>query len=259
MNKLFVSIILLFVFANCNAQEKFKIERENEASTHELGISKFYFVHQTFADSFFMMNIQDELNYDEMAQILKSIYHGVTLKDVVRIEYQNTKPVKGKAAYFVKEDPKKGYIFIMLTNFNNDTREFDKKPDPKDQLARWYFIKGDKLVYRNDLYSKEKEEAAKNGDPHELIGLYLFDEVVENDALVKPLLDELLASDTFAENKLYGYLYLSEYYLLNNNIGGAEKAINDMKKLFETDMSIDRNYELIVKMGTAELEIMKRM
>lgn len=259
MNKLLYFGILFFVSTYCGAQEKFIIERENTTSTHELGISKFYFVHQTFADSFFMMNIQDELSYDEMAQVLKNIYNGVTLKDAVRIEYLHTKPVKGKAAYFVKDDPKKGKILIMLTNFNNTTREFDKKPDPKDQLARWYFIVGDKLVYRKDVYSKEKEKTAKKGDLHELIGLYLFDEIVENDALVKPLIDKLLQSDTFGENKLYGYLYLSEYHLFHNNIEEATKAINEMKTLFETDMSIDRAYKLIVKMGTAELEIMKRM
>lgn len=259
MYKLFISIIFFLLSMSCIAQENFKIERENTTSTHELGISKFYFVHQTFADSFFMMNLQDELSYDEMTKILKNIYDGVTLNEAVRIEYSLDKEVKGKVAYFVKDNTKDGKIFIMLTNFNNESRKFDEKVDSKDQLARWYFIRGDKLVYRKDLYSKEKEEKARKGKPFELIDMYLFDDNVENDAMVKPLIDSLLKSETSGVNKLYGYLYLSEYHLLNNNLTEATKAINDMKKLFETDMSIDRAYALIVNMGTTELEIMKRM
>ncbi|MBC8754055.1 hypothetical protein H2O64_05190 [Kordia sp. YSTF-M3] len=260
MNKLLLSALtLLLTTFDHSPKEKFKILRENETATHELGISKFYFVHQTFADSFFMLNLHEELSYNEMTTILQNIYNGVTLKDRVRIEYQETTPAIGKVVYFTKKDPKKGDIFIMLTNFSNATREFEERPDPKDQLARWYFMKGDKLVYRKDLYSKEKEEECKKGEPYEIIDLYLFDDNVENDVLVKPLIDKLLASDTNSLNKLYGYLYLSEYHLSKGDLKASELAIQKMTNLYESDSEIPRGYSLIVKMGTTELEIMKRM
>jgi len=260
MNKLLLgALTFLLMTFDAPPKEKFEIFRENETSTHELGISKFHFVHQTFADSFFMLNLYKELSYDEMAVILQNIYNGVTLKDKVRVEYQETAPAIGKVVYFTKEDPEKGNIFVMLTNFSNATRKFEENPDGKDQLARWYFIKGDKLVYRKDIYTKEKEEASKNGEPYELIDLYLFDDKSENDKLVKTLIDALLSSKTTGVNKLYGYLYLSEYHLLNGNLDESEKAIQEMTSLFESDVKIPREYSLIVKMGTTELEIMKRM
>ena len=259
MNKIVIGLIVFLLSTPFETQDNYKIYRENETSKHQLGINKFYFVHQTFADSFFMTNLNKHLSYDDMADILGNVYDGVTKKEKVNVEYDITEPSDAKIAYFYSEHKKNGETFIMLTNFNNATRKFEPEPDSRDQLARWYFIKGEKLVYRKDIYSKEEEEKKKNGEVFELIDYYLFDDNFDNDKLVKPLIDDLLDSDESDTNKLYGYLYLSEYYLLNNDLDNSEKAIKSLSKLFEESKTIPRGYSIIVDMGTTEYEIMKRI
>lgn len=259
MNKIVISLIVFLWCIPFKTQNKYKIFRENESSKHQLGINKFYFVHHTFADSFFMTNLNDQLSYDDMADILSNVYDGVTKKEKVNVEYNISKPSDAKIAYFYSNHKKNGETFIMLTNFNNTTRKFEHEPDPKDQLARWYFIRGEKLVYRKDLFSIEEEEKRKNGKAFEIIDYYLFDDNIENDKHVKPLIDDLIASEESDTNKLYGYLYLSEYYLLNNDFDNSEKAIKSLTKIFEESKTIPKGYSLIVSMATTEYEIMKRM
>lgn len=259
MNKIIVSLIVILFTISVKAQKNYKIFRENKTSTHQLGINKFYFVHHTFADSFFMTELYKHLSYDDMTRILKNVYDGVTEKEKVNVEYEIEKASDARIAYFFDKHEKNGNTFIMLTNFNNATRKFEPKPDPKDQLARWYFIKGEKLVYRKDLFTKEKELEKKNGEPYEIIDFYLFDDNIENDKLVKQLIDELLTSNDAGITKLYGYLYLSEYYLMNGDLKKSEKAIKEMEKLFDKTATIPRGYSLIVNMAKAEHEIMKRI
>ena len=257
-NPRFVLFLLLFA-ASIQAQDNYEIFRENKQSTHQLGIDKFYFVHQTFADSFFMTELYKQLSYDDMALILKQVYDGVTEKEKVNVQYQINELSDARIAYLFNRHKKNGKTFIMLTNFSNATRKFEPKPNPKDQLARWYFIRGEKLVYRKDLYSKEKELEKKKGEPFEIIDYYLFDDNTENDKLVKPLIDQLLASNESAVNKLYAYLYLSEYHLSNGDIDNSEKAITALEKLYNESADIPRSYSLIVNMGKTEHEIMKRI
>ena len=259
MRKFIVTLSLILLGTTILAQDKYKIFRENKTSTHQLGIDKFYFVHQTFADSFFMTDLYKQLSYDDMALILQHVYDGVTEEEKVNVEFEIEKPSDARIAYFFREHEKNGKIFIMLTNFNNATRKFEPKPDPNDQLARWYFIKGEKLVYRKDLYTKEKELEKKKGEPFELIDLYLFDDNIENDKKIKPLIDKLLDSNDRGINRLYAYLYLSEYYLKNGDIENSGKAIAEMEKLFEESVDIPRSYSLIINMGKTEYEIMKRI
>tara|TARA_R100001198_G_C5049739_1_gene106300 strand:- start:72 stop:347 length:276 start_codon:yes stop_codon:yes gene_type:complete len=88
--------------------------------------------------------------------------------------------------------------------------------------------------------------------------MYLFDDNFENDAKVKPLLDALLASDKEDIEKLYGYLYLGEYWLLQNDLVQAEAALEKLKELLKNSKTIPKGYSLIANMATTELEMMKR-
>lgn len=241
------------------AQNNYEIFRENKTSQHELGINKFYFVHHTFADSFYMTDLYQTLNYDQMTQILHHVYDGVTVNEKVNVEFSLKKPSDSRIAYFFKEVNDKDSLFIMLTNFNKEKRKFEPKPKPDDQLARWYVIKGEKLVYRKSLFSKEEEEKKKKtGDPTDIIGYYLFDDNYENDELVKPMIDEVISNNTDKTFKFYAYLYLMEYYLLYNDLENAEAALKNLTNSFEQNSEISRNNKLIVDMATTEFEIMKR-
>lgn len=260
--KLTLLIIIAFLGISINAQEKekFKIIRENQTSKHEFGINKYSFIHHLCPDSFFMTELYHDLDYEEMTLILKNIYNGVTSKEKVRVLYEQVKPTTAKIAYWVKDDTEKGKMFIMLTNFNNATRMFDEKPDPNDQLARWYFIRKDKLIYRKDLYSPELEKIKlKSEDKHDIIKYYLFDDNSDNDHLIKPLIDELLSSSKNILSKYFAQIYLVQYYLMNNQIDSAEIALMKLDFYFNTNSNELPYKKIYLQMVSAEYEVMKRM
>ncbi|MCK8480888.1 hypothetical protein [Psychroserpens algicola] len=206
-----------------------------------------------------MTDLYKQLTYDDMTSILTEVYNGVTEKDKVNVEFHIDKPSDARIAYFFNEHDINGKQFIMLTNFDNSTRRFVSNPDPKNQLARWYFIKDDKMVYRKDKYTKEEEANKMKGETFKIIDYYMFDDNFDNDKKVKPLIDNLLSSPNESNlNKMYGYLYLSEYYLLNNDFENAEKALLKLSNVFEKSSDIPRGYALIVDMARTEYEILKR-
>lgn len=243
-----------------NAQDKFKIIRENQTSEHEFGINKYSFIHHICPDSFFMTELYHDLDFEEMALILRNIYNGVTSKEKVQILYEQVKPASAKITYFVKDDLEKGKMFIMWTNFNNATRMFDEKPDPNDQLVRWYFIRKDRLIYRKDLYSSELEEIKlKSDDKHDIIKYYLFDDNSENDHLIEPLIDKLLSSSENILSKYFAQIYLVQNYLMNSQIENAESALMRLDYYFETNKENLTEKKIYLLMVSSEYEVMKRM
>ena len=260
MKKIIIALFnIVLITVSVYGQGKVQIDVKNKSTTHQLGISKFYFVHHIFADAFFMTNLYKQLENDEMAKVLNSIYNGVTDKDTVNITVRQDGSTDAKLIFFTKNHPEKGNSLIMTTNFSNTTRKFVDDAKDSEYLARWYFIRKDKLVYRKDLYSKEEEKKKKKAEVFELIDFYLFDDNFENDSKIKPLIDKVLNSDESKINKLYAKLYLGEYWLKNNDLDKAEKSVADLKEYFEKETEIPRGYSLIVNMATSELEMMKRI
>ena len=70
---------------------------------------------------------------------------------------------------------------------------------------------------------------------------------------MKPLLDALLASDKEDIEKLYGYLYLGEYWSLQNELVQAEAALKELKELLKNSKTIPKGYSLIANMAATEL------
>lgn len=259
-NKLTLFMLIAFLGITINAQEKFIIYRENKTSEHQFGINKYSFVHHVGPDSFFMTELHYNLDYEEMTLILKNIYNGVTLKEKVQVVYEQVEPTTAKTAYFIKDHKTKGKMFIMMTNFNNATRMFDKQPPPDDQLARWYFIRKDRLIYRKDLYSPELEKIKLNSNnKQDIIKYYLFDNNPDNDAQIKPLIDALLSSSDNIESKYFSQIYLVQYYLMNMQIENAAVALMRLDYYYETNSDNLRRKKIFLNMVTAEYEIMKRM
>jgi len=239
-------------------QNKFTVEVQNDVVGNYFGIDDFYFVHQIFADAFYMTDLHKQLNYDEMTSILRAIQNGVTLTEKVTVNVPQKKGIDAKLVFFAKDHPEDGKMFVMLTNFNKSTRSFDEL-DEKESLVRWYFIRENKLVYRKDLFTESEEQKKKKGKPHKLIDYYFFDDNAKNDSQVKELIDDLLNSEESRIEQLYGRLYLGEYWLSEGNLEKAEHALHDLKEFFENEQEIPRNYILIINMATTEFEIMKRI
>lgn len=256
MKKLLLAFGFLAATATV-AQDKIQIIAENKSSINPFGINDFYFTHQIFADAFFMTDLYKQLDYDDMHKILVAVQNGVTLDDDVTILVPQAEGPAAKLVFTAKENSEKGKTFVMLTNFSKTSRTFEEFDD-KESLVRWYYIRGDKLVYRKDEFSKSEERKKKQGDPQDLIEYYLFDDNTENDAKVKGLIDKLLENSESKIEQLYGRLYLGEYFLLNNELEKAEQALKDLSTYFEKETDIPRQYVLIVNMATAEFELMKR-
>jgi len=255
-----IVIIIVLLSISLNAQEKFKIIKENYDAEHELGINKYSFVHHVCPDSFFMTELYHDLDYDNMAVIIKDIYNGVTDKDKVQVLYEQVEPAAAKITYSVMDSPKLGNIFVMFTNFNNATRAFDENPDPKDQLARWYFIIDDKFIYRNDVYSTEIENVKLNSEKeYEIIKYYLFDDNSDNDKLIKPLIDKILTNSEDITSQYFTKIYLVQYHLMRNEMDKAETEIKNLDAFYNLNVFALSKNGIFYKMVTAEYEVMKRL
>lgn len=255
-------IIIGFVSLNSYGQSKIQILSENNDSVNAYGINEFYFVHQVFADAFFMTDLYKQLDYDEMANILKTVLFKVDKDNKVTVTIKQDKGPEARLVFFIKEGTKDGTLLALMTNFHAKKRKFTKNLDEKNSVVRWYFIKGNKLVYRQDLYSEETEKEKKGQVPHKLIDYYLFDDNVENDSKVKGLIDDILNNEKSDKIEvLYAKLYLGELYLLNSDIDKAEKEVTGLKEYFEKykDNGIPSQYSMITNMAETELELMKRM
>ena len=259
MKNLLTIFTLLTITLNSIAQNKIGYDKGPLFSENQLGIDKFYFVHQTFADAFYMTDLYKQLSDDEMYSILYNAYYSITKEQKVLVLIAQTQGPNARLAFnFFGDTDKLGDILVLATNFNNKSRVFEEKIDAEHSIYRWYKIDNGKLVYRKDIYSEEAEKENRERNSYSLIGMYLFDDNFENNAKVKPLLDALLASDKEDIEKLYGYLYLGEYWLLQNDLVQAEAALEKLKELFKNSETIPKEYSLIVNMATTEFEIMKR-
>lgn len=259
MKDISLSLLIVFLSLATYAQD-FEITRENKTSEHELGLNKYSFVHHVGPDSFFMTELYHDLDFDKMANIVQEIYDGVTEKDKVQVSYNDVKPAAAKVTYSVQDSPNLGKIFIMFTNFSNATRQFEVAPAPEDQLARWYFLKNDRLVYRKDLYSAETEKVKQESDrKSDIIKYYLFDDNAANDDQIKPLLDEILDSDDKGPDKYFAQIYNIQYHLMNGRIEEARNALESLEVYFNTNTDIPRTQKIYLDMVKAEYEIMNRI
>ncbi|SRX56132.1 hypothetical protein [Aequorivita sp. CIP111184] len=259
MKNLLATFTLLTIALNSFAQNQISYEKGKLFQENQLVIDKFYFVHQTFADAFYMTDLYKQLSDDEMYAILHNAYYSVTKDEKVLVMIEQPSGPPARLAFnFMGNTEKLGDILVLATNFNKKSRVFEEKVDSEESIYRWYKIDHGKLVYRKDLYSKKAEMENRESNSYSLIGMYLFDDNFENDDKVKPLLDELLASNKEDIEKLYGYLYLGEYWLLQNDLIKAEAALEELKELLKNSESIPKGYSLIANMATTELAMMKR-
>jgi hypothetical protein len=259
VKKTLLIFCLIFNTLNFFGQNKIQYEKGKLFSENQIKIDKFYFVHQTFADAFYMTDLYKQLTDEEMYSILNNAYYSVTKDEKVLVKIaQENGPDARLAFQFFGDTEKLGDILVLATNFNSKSRIFEEKVDTENSIYRWYKIEKGKLVYRKDIYSEKTEkENIKKGSYH-LIDMYLFDDNFENDNKVKPLIDDLLVSDKEDLDKLYGYLYLGEYWLLNNDLKKAEESVLKLKELIDNSKTIPKDYSLIVSMANTELEMIKR-
>ena len=251
-----ISAFLLSLFLN--AQEKVKVLYTGDPITNSYNFEKFKFTHQIFADAFFRTSLHKDLTSTEMAEIVETVRQRISESNFIKFEINLENSPKATLIFSIEPKTKDGAILIMTTNFDSETKKYGTNND--NNFVRYYFIKGNKIVYWKDLFSSEKEtNLIKENNKSDLIELYMNDEVSENDAKIKTLIEEIInnSNSTKIEN-LYAKLYLQEYYLLTDKFELASKTQEDLQKYFEeySNSEIPSNYSIISKMAKCELEIM---
>lgn len=243
---------------NMNAQKKFNVYYTGESKKNAYNFDKFIFVHNFFADAFYRTDLYKQVSAEEMAQIIETTRQRISQDNKIKFEFpQNEKP-NAELLFSIVQETKDGPIVILSTNFDQETRKFTV--DEKNHLVRWYFIKDNLIIYRKNLFNKEDEEKfVKKKEKGELIELYMFDEIAENNSKVKPLIDEILTDKESTDvQKLYAYLYKQEYYLSIGKSDLAKEANTELNSFYNKneEKTIPKSYLLIKNMANSEFEIM---
>lgn len=256
------TILLLFVTMNLsiiNAQEKFKVYYTGESKTNSYNFDKYIFTHNFFADAFYRTDLYKQLGSLEMAEVIETVRQRISPENAIKFVFPQKTGLNAELIFSIEEETKDGPLIILSTNFNQDSRKYTKEDE--NHLVRWYFIKNDLVIYRKNLFNKENEEKfIKENKKDDLIELYLFDEIINNNSKVEVLINEIFTDKNSTDiQKLYAYLYQQEYYLSINKFDLAEKANLDLNEFYNKNegKSIDKNYLLVKNMANSEFEIMK--
>ncbi len=252
---------ILFVVNNCSyGQNKIEIESKNKKHENALGINEFYFIHHIFADAFFMTELSKDVDTSDIEKIIKEVQPKLSETHPVTVKIKRKEKPDGHLEFSVlgKDGSK---ILMMKINYIQKTKMFTSDLSDKNLFVRMYFIKGDKLVYRKDVYSKEEEETRSKESQHTLAEYYLFNDRIEDDTLVLGLLDPILSSDSTSNlDKLYAKLYYTEYYLSVGNFTEADKKLKELVAFYSQNKdSIPSAYELIVKLAGIEVYLNHRI
>ncbi len=258
MKKTTLFLLVTIISISLNAQKKFNVYYTGEGKSNSYNFDKFVFVHNLFADAFYRTDLYKQLNSEEMAQIIETVRQRISKDNTIKFVFPQSEKPDAELVFSIVPETKNGPIVILSTNFDQESRKFTE--EDKNHLVRWYFIRNNLIIYRKNLFNKADEEKfIKEKEKGDLVELYMFDEIIENDSKVKPLIDEILADNNSTDiQKLYAYLYNQEYYhsIINSDL--AKKANTELNEFYNKneEKSILKSYLLIKKMANSELEIM---
>lgn len=242
-----------------NAQKKFNVYYTGESKSNSYNFDKFIFVHNFFADAFYRTDLNKQLSSEEMAQIIETVRQRISQDNKIKFQFPQSEKPNAELLFSIVPETKDGPIIILSTNFDQETRKFTE--EGKNHLVRWYFIRNNLIIYRKNLFNKENEEKfIKKKEKGDLVELYMFDEIAENNSKVKPLIVDILADKSSTDiQKLYAHLYNQEYYFSIGKSDLAEKANTELNKFYDENKakSIPESYLLIKSMANTEFEIMK--
>lgn len=241
-----------------NAQKKFNVYYTGESKSNSYNFDKFIFTHNFFADAFYRTDLNKQLSSDEMAQIIETVRQRISPENKIKFEFLQSEKPNAELLFSIIPETKDGPIIVLSTNFDQDTRKYTK--EDKNHLVRWYFIRNNLIIYRKNLFNREDEEKfIKEKEKGDLVELYMFDEIAENNSKIKPLIDEILADKNSTDvQKLFAYLHSQEYYFSIGKSVLAKEANTEFNNFYNknAEKSIPKSYLLIKTMANSEFEIM---
>lgn len=246
-------------FGIMNAQKKFNVYYTGEVKSNTYNFDKFIFVHNFCSDAFYRTDLYKQLTSVEMAGIIETVRQRISPDNRIKFEFPQSEKPDAVLLFVIEPVTKDGPILILSTNFDQEIRKFTE--DDKNHLVRWYFIRDKLTIYRKNLFNKQDEEKLiRKGEKGDLVELYMFDEVPENDSKVKPLIDEILADkDATDIEKLNAYYYNQEYYLSIGKFDLAKEANTELNNFYNKneEISIPKRYLLVKNIANSEFEIMR--
>lgn len=237
------------------AQEKVIIESKTSNINTEFAVDDFYFIHHIFADAFFMTTLGNDVDTIDIEKVVKEVNYKLSDSYSVAVTIERSDKPDAWIDFSIINNKAQEKLLIMKTNFIQKTKAFTSDLKDKNLFVRTYYLSGNKLVYRKDLYTKEEEEVRKKESQHALAEYYLFNDRIDDDTLVLGLLDPIITSDTASNlDKLYAKLYYTEYYLSIGNFTDADEKLRDLVTFYNQNMeSIPSAYELIIKLAGIEV------
>ena len=224
--KFLPAILMVLLLSNLYAQKSpVKIYTDGLKEMNYLKADDFYLTHHLYLDLFLRENLFPEATPDEIIPILKAIKKYVGIDQPLYIEVE--KP--GETNYLIKivvVKTETAELLIAVTNWNLVQRKFENK-DGDNHYVRWYFLNDDKMTYRKDISTEN--DYSKMGKI-DLANAYLFDELVKNDTLIEPVLDEVLQKKSLElSDEVYARLVLLKYYMYKRNDDKIDEEVKFLK------------------------------
>jgi hypothetical protein len=257
-------LVLLFSFSQLRADEKVTLKYNNKTEENRMGLGEFYFIHQLFADAFFMTPVGREPDTADIEKALKGIYWHLGENEPVEVTIKRKEKPDARYEFLITKDKAGGQLLVMRTNYVQKGKTYTSELGKEENFVRFYLIKGKKLVYHKDVYSKEEEEKRRQERALSVIEYYLFDDNNENDTKVPEMLKAFFDNPPKETSKavtidfLYNYLYKMEWEQLQRDYVSAENTLKTLWQYYESHQTDLKGYKLIVDLATMELALNKR-
>lgn len=254
-----LTILLLFlsIYSGNTQSSKINIKSDRMTETNYLQMDDFYLTHYLYIDLFLRESLFVNANVEEVSNILEAIKKFVSEGHPLEIEIE--KPGKNnyriKMVVFKKDDNEE--LLIAFTNWNPNKKIFEKEFDIKsNNYTRWYFLNDSKMTYRKDMSDQNNYSEMKEND---LANAYLFDEVIENDEKIKPIIDKLLTmEDLEVKDKVEAHLILLKYYILKGETERITEEVDYLKQEFALNFSSDlKGLKMAFEATEFQIELMK--
>lgn len=265
MKKVIISLLLVLVLSTFGRAQSVQPEYvgfvlpEAESGENRYQLEPYYFLHYFYTDVLFFFDLLEPLDLQVKTAMVEKMFNNLNEDYPVGIVVKFAgweEPLRLSYRVFSMEDGRQ--VLIMLTNYDLEKKEL--LAEYSDHCyACFYYLFGDKLVDDYHLFSAEKE-AEYQSNLNNLADMYIFDEQMENDQLVKDLLTEHLNSASAPVSKFIGHLTFAQYYMVRGELEKADAALATAGMLFAHDLAeADKeNLGLTFAMIKEEAEIMPR-
>lgn len=226
-----ILFVILFTVSGNTQTSKVTIKSDGMKASNYLQMDNFHLTHYLYIDLFLREGLFVDANTEDVSNILKAIKKYVSEGNPLEIEIEKPGDTnyKIKIATLTNDDGKE--LLIAFTNWNTEKKTFEKDIKiENDSYTRWYFLNDSKMTYRKDM---SKENNYSELDKIALVNAYLFDELIENDILIEPTIEEILKkTDLSINDKIMTHLILLKYYIFKRENNKINSKVAYLKEAF---------------------------